>query len=90
MTDAEPKPPTPPREIIDADNVIKKSEIRPYTEHVKVLSAIGISIFAMVVAVGCLLLGVHTANENIITWSTTLMSGIVGSALTYAFTKKGD
>lgn len=78
------------REIIDANNVVKRSEMQPYTEHVKVYGAIGISVFAMIIAVGCLLLGVHTKHNDIITWATTLMSGIVGSALTYAFTKKGD
>lgn len=92
MTDTGTKPAADPRprEIIDADTVISKNDVKPYTEHFKVLGAIGISIFAMVIAVGCLVLGVYTANENIITWAQTLMSGIVGSALTYAFTKKGD
>jgi hypothetical protein len=79
-----------PREIIDTNNVIKKGEVKSYTEHVKVYGAIGISVFAMIIAVSCLWLGVESDRENIITWSTTLMSGIVGSALTYAFTKKGE
>ena len=89
-TDAQNPAGRQPREIIDTNEVIEKSEIRPYTEHVKVYGAIGISVFAMIIAVGCLLLGVHTNHNDIITWSTTLMSGIVGSALTYAFTKKGE
>jgi len=88
--DAKPATAAHSREIIDTNNIIKKGEIRPYTEHVKVYGAIGISVFAMIIAVGCLLLGVHTNHNDIITWATTLMSGIVGSALTYAFTKRGE
>jgi hypothetical protein len=90
VEDAEGEPEVHQREIIDTNSLIKKGSIRPYTEHVKVYGAIGISVFAMIIAVGCLLLGVHTNHDDIITWSTTLMSGIVGSALTYAFTKKGE
>lgn len=90
MMDGDAKQLSPAREIIDSDNLIKRGEIRSYPEHVKLYGAIGISVFALIIAFICLLLGVHTNHNDIITWATTLMSGIVGSALTYAFTKRGE
>jgi hypothetical protein len=77
----------PEREIIGSEILIPKGRVTDH-EGFRTTWSIVIAVFSLLLASLFLGVGIYENRNDVVTWATSLISGISGAAISYGFNSK--